>query len=156
MLKSAEFSLCQTYRYALRRVWQPELPQVLFIGLNPSTADEQNDDNTVRRCLGYARSWGYGGLVVANLFAYCAIHPAVLCTAKHPVGPHNDQWLSELAAEASLIVAAWGNHGLFRQRWKTVAAFLDESYCLGVTKRGQPLHPLYARKSLIPLRWQPA
>lgn len=75
IVQSADFSACGTYRYALRKIWLPAAPQVLFIGLNPSTADEKSDDPTIRRCLGFARSWGYGGLIVANLFAYRTTAP---------------------------------------------------------------------------------
>jgi hypothetical protein len=155
MLKSAAFSPCRTYRYALWRIWQPQEPQVLFIGLNPSTADEQTDDPTIRRCQEYARAWGYGGLLVANLFAYRATNPASLRSAENPVGPQNDGWLNELTGHAGLVVAAWGNHGLFRRRWKEVASICPELYCLGQTRLNQPRHPLYAKKSLLPKRWQP-
>ena len=90
IVQSADFSACGTYRYALRRIWLPAAPQVLFIGLNPSTADEKSDDPTIRRCLGFARSWGYGGLIVANLFAYRATAPSALREARDPIGPLND------------------------------------------------------------------
>ena len=155
MLRFAEFSYCGTYRYALWRAWQPEAPRVLFIGLNPSTADDRMDDPTVRRCLGYARSWGYGSLAIANLFAYRSTNPAHLRTAEDPVGPLNDRWLQDLARESDLVVAAWGDHGRFDQRWKEVAAMRAELYCLGMTKLGQPRHPLYLKKSLRPILWVP-
>lgn len=154
-MRSAEFSTCGTYRYALRRTWLTTAAQVLFIGLNPSTADEKSDDPTIRRCLGYARSWGYGSLTVANLFAYRATDPADLRAASDPIGPLNDQWIVDLASKADLVVAAWGNHGRFAQRWKDIVVKLDEIYCLDLTKQGQPRHPLYAKKNLVPWLWQP-
>ncbi len=155
MLKSAAFSSCRTYRYALWRIWQPQEPQLLFIGLNPSTADEQADDPTIRRCLGYAQDWGYGGITVANLFACRTSDPAVLRAEEDPVGPENDRWLQVLADQAGLVVAAWGNHGMFRGRWKEVAAIFSELHCLELTRLAQPRHPLYTRKSSLPIRWQP-
>lgn len=155
MLRSAEFSVCGTYRYALWRIWKPEAPRVLFIGLNPSSADGQSDDPTVRRCLGYARSWGYGSLALANLFAYRSTNPACLRAAEDPVGPLNDRWLQDLAREADLVVAAWGDHGRFDQCWKAGAAMREILYCLGTTKLGQPRHPLYLKKNLQPILWVP-
>jgi hypothetical protein len=155
MLRIAEFSVYRTYRYALWRIWQPEAPRVLFIGLNPSTADDRLDDPTVRRCLGYARSWGYGSLALANLFAYRSTNPADLRVAADPIGPLNDRWLKDLSREADLVVAAWGNHGRLGQRWKAAAAIREKMYCLGITKLGQPCHPLYLKKSICPIRWVP-
>ena len=155
MLRFAEFSICGTYRYALWRIWQPEARRVLFIGLNPSTADDRSDDQTVRRCLGYARSWGFGSLALANLFAYRSTKPADLKSAVDPIGPLNDLWLHRLAQDADLIMAAWGNHGRIGQRWRQVAAMGITLYCLGMTTLGQPRHPLYLKKSLWPIRWKP-
>jgi len=151
--RHAEFSACRTYRYALWRSWNQGAPVVMFIGLNPSTADEYVDDPTVRRCIGYARTWRYGSLVMANLFAYRSTSPSDLYTAEDPVGPDNDRWLEDLAMYADLVVAAWGNHGQLNHRWKVVASNLKNLYCLGMTKQRQPCHPLYLQKNLTPQRW---
>jgi hypothetical protein len=155
MLRFAEFSLGGVYRYALWRIWQPELPRILFIGLNPSTADDRLDDPTVRRCLGYARSWGYGSLALANLFAYRSTNPVELRSVVDPIGPLNHLWLHRLAKNADLVVAAWGDHGRLGQRWREVAVIGKELYCLGMTKFGQPRHPLYLKKDLRPVLWVP-
>lgn len=146
----AVFSACGAYRYALWRTWDTDLPAVLFIGLNPSTADAIRDDPTIRRCLGYARAWGCGSLQVANLFALRTPHPEQLWQAADPIGPDNDTWLDALSAEAGLIVACWGNWGAQRQRAEQVQARLPGLACLGVTRQGQPAHPLYLRKDLTP------
>lgn len=139
----AVFSRCRAYRYALWREWDPALPTVLFIGLNPSTADHRRDDPTIRRCIGFAKAWGYGGLAVGNLFAYRTPHPRVLKRAAAPIGRVNDRWLRRLAAEAELVVACWGVHGAHHDRATTVLGYLPPAKCLGTTKGGAPRHPLY-------------
>ena len=98
MLRSAAFSPCRRYRYCLSRVWNPKLPSVMFVGLNPSTADEQEDDPTVRRCIGFARNWNFGGLILVNLFAYRSTDPADLLRVDDPVGPGNDKHILASAA----------------------------------------------------------
>lgn len=101
MQRSAIISECQRYRYVLERKWQPELPGVLFVALNPSTADGQHDDPTVRRCVGFARSWGFGKIVIANLFALRSSHPSVLLIDVDPIGPENDWWRAVTASGSS-------------------------------------------------------
>lgn len=112
MVRGAKLSDDRLYRYGLWRKWD-DRPKVMFIGLNPSTADEVEDDPTIRRCIGFANSWGYGGIVVANLFGFRATDPTALQKATDPIGPENDEWLYRLADEAALVVGAWGNGGLF-------------------------------------------
>ena len=153
MLASAEFSPCSKYRYALRRVWDPSSPSVLFVLLNPSTADARRDDPTIRRCIGYARDWGYGGLLVGNLFAYRATNPACLKTARDPVGPENDKWLQRLARDADMVVAGWGEHGKLYDRDQEVRPLLPAVHILATTKAGRPRHPLYLRRALVPRAW---
>lgn len=152
-MHSATFSPCRRYRYALWRSWDDSLPRVLFVGLNPSTADERRNDPTIRRCIGFARGWGYGGCAVANLFAFRATYPADLKRADDPVGPDNDAWLLKLAGEAGLIVAAWGNDGAWRDRSAQVSAVLPEMHCLDRNRTGEPAHPLYQRADRVPLPW---
>jgi hypothetical protein len=145
--RSAAFSRDQRFRYALRRTWDPSGPTVLFVGLNPSTADHRQDDATIRRCVGFSKAMGFGQLLVANLFAFRTPHPRVLRRAADPVGPRNDRWLKRLAGEADLVVAAWGSHGSFLARDQDVIPLLGEIHCLGITARGQPRHPLYLPKA---------
>lgn len=137
------------YRYTLRRSWDTQLPVVLFVGLNPSTADETHDDPTIRRCMGFARRWGYGGLIVVNLFAFRATNPRALRGANDPVGPENDAWILRGQAEAERVVTAWGNGGTFRGRAEEVLPRLREPYALGINQSGQPVHPLYVRGNVM-------
>jgi len=152
---SAVFSRCGRYRYVLRREWDSSRDAVLFIGLNPSTADARRDDPTIRRCIGFARSWGYGAVIVANLFAFRATDPAKLKVAGDPVGPRNDRWLARLRGEAGMTVAAWGVHGKLRSRDEEFLAEGGELYCLGRTKGGCPRHPLYLRGDAGVVRFAP-
>src|SRR5690606_26308046 len=111
LIKSAKISDCQKYRYELRRVWDDKKPLVLFIGLNPSTADADSDDNTSRVCVNYAKRWGYGGVLLGNLFAFRSTDSSALYTAADPVGPDNDSWIKKLQAEAEIVVCAWSAAG---------------------------------------------
>ncbi len=147
---TAKLSRCRHYRYALWRTWENEKPTVLFIGLNPSTADETNDDPTLRRCINFAKSWGYGGVCMANLFAYRATDPVAIRECAKPIGPQNNRWLKQLAAEADLVIAAWGNDGSLYQRSRYVCAMLPKMKYLKMNKTGEPAHPLYLTASLRP------
>jgi hypothetical protein len=149
------FSPCRTYRYTLwRQLDASRAGFALFIGLNPSTADEQTDDPTIRRCKDFARRWGFGAVCVANLFAFRATRPADLKAAPAPVGPDNDRWLVRLARTADLVIAAWGMHGSFAGRDLKVAGLLDNPLvCLGLTRGGHPRHPLYLRRTTMPTPW---
>lgn len=154
-LRTAEISPCGQYRYALGRRWGAG-PAVAFIALNPSTADESADDPTIRRMMGFARGWGYGGLVVGNLYAYRATKPADLWKAPDPIGPDNDGHLAQIAAGCERIVAAWGANA----RPDRIAAALalpgmNRLTALALTNNGQPRHPLYLRGDLTPQPWNP-
>ena len=142
METGAELSACRTYRYALWRRWS-DAPFILFIMLNPSSADASQDDPTIRRCISFARQWGYGGITVANLFALRSPYPSGLRAANDPIGPENDKWLRKLAGQSGAMVGAWGNHGTYLQRGEAVAAMFPNMQCLGITKLCQPRHPLY-------------
>src|SRR5690242_6108456 len=111
MKRETIFSDCRAYRYTLWREWDIfDKNYVMFVGLNPSTADERVDDPTIRRCIDFAKRWGYGALCMTNLFAYRATDPRVMKAFPYPVGPENDKWLVRCAREAGVVVAAWGNH----------------------------------------------
>ncbi len=153
----AIFSPCRTWRYALFRYWNRMFKHpAMFIGLNCSTADEVNDDPTVTRCINFAHDWGYGGLIMTNLFAFRATDPKVMKAALDPVGPANDDCLLRMAPKAGIIVAAWGNHGRHRNRGQYVLELLRgfDIYALGMSKLGEPLHPLYLRRVLRPFKWR--
>ena len=143
----ALFSSCRTYRYYLWRIWDRKTARVMFIGLNPSTADEFNDDVTIRRCVGFAKKWGYGGLIMANIFAFRATKPEEMKAAKDCIGPLNDQYLLDISFGEALIVLGWGNHGEFMNRGEQVIQMLlphrSDLYHFGLTCKGNPKHPLY-------------
>lgn len=145
------------YRYILRLVWSEHVldrRQVAFVGLNPSTADEHADDATIRRCRGYAKSWGYDALVMLNLFAYRATLPSDLRRAVDPVGEDNDAYLLMEAAQSAAVVACWGTHGGYRDRDQQVIEMLRRAdvklTCLEITAGGYPSHPLRLLKTLMP------
>jgi hypothetical protein len=143
MHSSAVFSECRRYRYSLTRTWKRASAKVMFIGLNPSTADEKVDDPTVRRCTGFARKWGYGGMILTNLFGFRSTDPKLLKSVPDPVGPGNDQTIIRCSRSSACVVVAWGIHGVLQERDEDVLALLSAPLCLGVTKSGSPRHPLY-------------
>ena len=133
------------YRYLLWRTWDYRLPRVLFIMLNPSTADATQNDPTLRRCIGFAQSWAYGSLEVANLYAFRSTDPAMLYQVADPVGPENNTYTQQAIARASTIICAWGVHKHIANRDIEALHMLEgkDVYCLGRTKEGLPRHPLY-------------
>lgn len=155
---NAVLSVDGRYRYALMRRWGDGEP-VAFVMLNPSTADASTDDPTIRRCVGFAKRWGYGQLLVVNLFAWRATDPKALSAADDPVGGENDGYLSAVACQSARVVAAWGAWlpPWPRDRAKRVVSLLREQgvdlYHLGLTAAGQPRHPLYLPKSTTPAPW---
>jgi hypothetical protein len=124
MKTDAKLSDCRKYRYALWRTWDESKSYAVFVGLNPSKADETEDDPTIIRCINFAKEWGYGGLRMTNLFAYRATEPNEMMSAQDPVGSENDIWLKNLAKDAGVIVAAWGNNGNYLGRSKEVLMML--------------------------------
>lgn len=143
MQRSAILSPCRDYRYSLARIWSPTQPTVLFVGLNPSTADDLVDDPTVRRCVGFARRWGFGGMTLVNLFAYRSKDPAELLRATDPIGPGNDDHILEGVRAAERVLLVWGTKGGHLNRDQDILSVLPKVHCLGITKAGHPKHPLY-------------
>lgn len=143
--KGATLSKDKVYRYSLWRCWNPAGSLVSFCMLNPSTADENVDDPTIRRCIRFAKEWGYGGMIVVNCFAYRATDPKQLYTAVDPVGEWNDYYIEKARDASEFVCAAWGVHGGYRQRGEFVKRHLigEKAQCLGLTKAGEPKHPLY-------------
>ena len=141
----AVMSPCRKYRYALTRTWDKEKPTVMFIMLNPSTADEHTDDPTIRRCINYARSWGYGGILVCNLFALRATDPEAMKRHPDPIGDRNDDFIQLAVLSVDKIVIGWGAHGMHRSRQRHMVRMLKDYklWCFGTTKTGNPKHPLY-------------
>lgn len=153
MIGRATFGGDGTYRYLLTRTWNNDLPAITWVMLNPSTATASTDDQTISRVVGFSRSWGYGSAEVVNLFAFRTVSPAVLRTAGDPVGPANDETVLNSAARTDKVIVAWGNHGELpnpstgARRCDEMSGMLDDAgselTCLGVTRKGQPAHPLY-------------
>jgi hypothetical protein len=138
----AVFSTNRRFRYALWRVWDRERPAIIFIGLNPSYANEYKDDPTVVRMSRRARYDNYGGIYIGNLFALISTQP--LLFNDNAVGPANDDYLMKLKRVAGIVVVGWGNHGRSIERDKIVLDILGKPvYCFSVTKMGMPTHPLY-------------
>jgi hypothetical protein len=156
-LSQAVFDDTQEFRYWLARIWDVNRPVVNFIMLNPSTADQYHDDPTVARCLHYARRWGYGTLLVTNIFAKRCTNPKALYTADDPIGPSNDNYLLKAASEADLRVVGWGTHGALRDRHAAVLHHLADFplASLGATRDGFPKHPLYLRTNTPVMPYPP-
>lgn len=162
MNRSAIISECGAYRYRLERWgWVPESPargSVAFIMLNPSTADADIDDPTIRRCIRYAQDWGYAKLIVGNLFALRATDPRELRKHRDPAGPGNHRALTQIVRDAQQVVCAWGNHGFWHQAGRrfitSVKDGMDrQTFYLRLSKEGHPAHPLYLPASLKPQHW---
>ena len=170
----AGFSADGQYRWWLRRRWPGGTGTLVFIGLNPSAADGRRDDPTLRRLIGFGRGWGYGELVVLNLFARVSASPAVLRRVRDPIGASNDlelkSWCGRWAGQTSIdLWCGWGGSGSFLGRDQQVLAWLDgfrqqrqqrhpaasPPFCIGLTRGAQPRHPLYtsADLTLRPFIW---
>lgn len=139
------------FRYTLWREWWKDelfinrdtIRYAMFIGLNPSTADEAKNDPTIRKCIGFATRWGFGALCMTNLFAFRATDPRRMKGHPRPIGAENDRWLVAAGREAGVIVAAWGVNGQHMGRDVEVLKLLNDLQCLRTTKDGHPEHPLY-------------
>ena len=165
MRRTATFDPTKRYRYQLGRSWDSTHPRVTFVMLNPSAADAYRDDPTIRRCIGFAKAWGYGALTIVNLFAYRTADPRELARAMNPVGPDNNRALRRVRGDyerrarsgADTVVAAWGIHGGWLGRDGEVLELLAGGpaplKCLGLTMNGHPRHVLYLPGHLRPRRF---
>jgi hypothetical protein len=154
----AEFSRCRRWRYLLWRRWDEAKPAANFLMLNPSTADEVKLDPSCTRARVYAERWGFGALIVTNIFGWRATDPEEMKSVRDPVGRGNDAAILRAAREAAIVVCAWGNHGSHLERSSKVLEFLKsnavELSFLRIDKTtGQPAHPLYLPGTLEPARW---
>lgn len=151
----AEFSKCRKYRYALWRIWDKNKPFVMFIGLNPSKANEEKTDNTITRVKGFAFNWGYGGVYMLNCFPYISTNPDNLKdngnTAK------NDYWLYKIANKCDKIIFAWGAFKIVKElgRDKELIKMFPNAEALIINKDGTPRHPLYVKADVIPMTFNP-
>ena len=151
----AEFSECHKYRYALWRIWDASKPFVMFIGLNPSTANETTDDNTIRRVKSFAHKWGYGGVYMMNCFAYISTDPNVLIDkANDPEHYYlNNTWLMEIKLKCSEVIFAWGSFDIVKQmsRDQELIEMFPKAKALIINQDGSPRHPLYVPNNVIPV-----
>jgi hypothetical protein len=162
---TATFSPCGLYRYELRRIWKPRAKVMVFVGLNPSTADENTDDPTIRRILGFADDWGFGTLVMLNAFAFRSTDPKALhvraARLREIVGPANDETIRRTFEEhrRTKLVMGWGAHGTLLDRGRDLSRLALDVHrrpeCFGLTQNGQPKHPLYLAAKTTPVRYSP-
>jgi len=154
----AAFSKCRRWRYLLWRRWDEKRPSANFLMLNPSTADETQLDPSCTRARDYAARWGFGGLLVTNIFAWRATDPEEMKAARDPVGRGNDRAILRAAREAAIVVCAWGNHGTHMNRSLNVLRNLRGAglglHVLRMNGSGEPAHPLYLPATLEPGRWR--
>ena len=144
----AIFDVNGRYRYSLWRSWSTHYPRIVFILLNPSSADEQRNDPTIRRCMGFARAWNFGSMEVVNLFAYRATDYRELFKVSDPIGEENNHFLLQAVERCSTVVLGWGTRGTLLGRDRQVISLLahrNDVYCLGIMKDGKPRHPLYIK-----------
>jgi hypothetical protein len=155
------FSPCRKYRYTLWRQWADDLFAnrtkpgfVMFIGLNPSTADETLDDPTIRRCMDFTKRWGYLQMCMTNLFAWRDTSPRAMKLVPTPIGADNQQHLIECAREAALVICAWGLDGKHMRQDANTTEILTGAgkrlHHLGLNDDGTPKHPLYLKANTMP------
>jgi len=158
MVKDAIFDKSKKYRYVLERSWGINENNILnFILLNPSTADATHDDPTVRACVEFAKQWKFDGILITNLFAFRATNPAKMKSCRNPHGFQNDEYIKSIAKKSRMVVVAWGNHGTHCARDKEVLKILNtinQPFCLGNTKLGNPKHPLYVKRTIKPILYR--
>lgn len=158
MLRTAVVSDDEIYRYHLTRQWSDGGRNVLWIMLNPSTADAENDDPTIRRCIGFSKAWGFDSLTVCNLFALRCTKPTHLEHHPDPEGPLNVEWLVHSMERAEKAVLAWGANAMPRTARGDVIGMVKAmlrtraipTFVLGLTSEGHPRHPLYVRADVQP------
>lgn len=147
------------YRYLLWRIFDPSLPVLLVVMLNPSVATHLQGDRTIDGLMRRARRFGYGGVVVANCFAFRATEPQVMRKAKDPVGPHNDAVLDLIFAQPLDVLCAWGVNATHLDRERNVTCTMENGtarpHVLRLCAGGAPEHPLYVPAAIAPSPWQP-
>jgi len=152
----AVFSSCRRWRYLLWRRWDPARPAANFLMLNPSTADEWRLDPSCTRARNYAERWGFGSVLITNIFGWRATDPDEMKAVRDPVGRGNDRAIVRAARESALVVCAWGNHGAHMDRSTRVRTLLEEAKVeprvLRMNAGGEPAHPLYLPARLRPLQ----
>ncbi len=151
----AKFCANKQHRYALWRIWDQSKPMIMFIGLNPSTADDVNDDPTIRRVKRFANDWGYGGVYMMNCFSYISTNPNQL--RDHCNTAINDQWLSDISKKCAEIVFAWGSFDIVKEweRDTQLIGMFPNAKALIINRDGTPRHPLYVKADTVPILFKP-
>jgi hypothetical protein len=157
--KGAEFGIERKYRFSLWRIWNQPAGLVMFIGLNPSTADESQNDRTIQRVEGIVRHWGYGGFYMMNLFPLVSPYPErlkeFLETPFHDIEDReNDFWIEKISARCCMTVFAWGNFKEAKERAKILEGMFPDAHALYINKNGSPKHPLYCPKITLPVKYK--
>jgi hypothetical protein len=154
-IKGADFSEDRLYRYSLWRIWDESKPLVMFIGLNPSTADAENDDPTIRRVKSIAANLGYGGVYMCNCFSYISTNPAMLQAETLEAIMKNADVIKRVAERCTEIIFAWGNFDIVRKRGvdKQLSAAFPNAKALFINKNGSPKHPLYCKTNIKPVKY---
>ncbi len=155
MDNEATLSECRRFRYSLRRTWDRERPRLGWIMLNPSTADETEDDPTIRRCIGFADRWGFGGIEVCNVFPIRSTDPSILndFDVRNDHQHENRDAIRSLVVRCHSVMFAWGSnkHATLTASRHVVLCRIHRAWCLDRTKEGHPKHPLYVRGDQWPL-----
>lgn len=158
-LAGAEFSDCRNYRYALWRIWDSSKPLVMFIGLNPSTANETDNDPTIKSVCRIAKNNGYGGVYMMNCFPLVSTDPSRLQEVYDCLHETEDienmRWLLEVRRKCKDVVFAWGNFKIVEQRAKSITGYFKDAKALHVNKNGSPKHPLYCKGDIQLIKYQP-
>jgi hypothetical protein len=152
----AKFSPCKKYRLQLWRIWDDHLPKIMFIMLNPSSADAKRDDPTIRRCINFTKKWGYGGIYVGNLYPLISPKPKLLLRSSSVYHLDNKSNLNEMAKKCTRIVCAWGNFLVIKKLGFPDDFFLelkDKLYYISISKNKTPKHPLYLSGNLEMKKW---
>jgi hypothetical protein len=155
----AAFSEGRQYRFALWRIWDKTKPLVMFIGLNPSTADENENDNTIKRVKSISENLGFGGFYMMNCFPLISTNPGVLHdfyeTPFHDSEDiENMRWLLDISKKCGEIIFAWGNFKVAKQRAESIAGYFQNAKALFINKNGSPKHPLYCKKDIKPVLYE--
>jgi hypothetical protein len=149
----AKFSDCRKYRFVLYRIWDKSKPMIMFVGLNPSTANETKDDATIRRVKSMANSWGYGGVYMLNCFPFISTNPDDLKVCDKL--EENDLWLYTISLKCKEVVFAWGNFDIVVEKSRDIALtqLFPNAKCLIKNKNGSPRHPLYVPSTIQLVEW---
>jgi hypothetical protein len=158
--RDAVISDCGRYRYLLRRTWNHDRPRALFIMLNPSTADAEIDDPTIKSCIRLSKGLGYGSLEVVNIFGWRAADPDELPKQADPIGPMNERIVAAAIMRCDVVICAWGANAMAQRKanflCNLIRSYRPAVYCLGTTKSGSPKHPLYIKSGTPLMMFRPS